>query len=298
MSALSLLSFFIVAQFTAVPPRLTDDAARTRDFPAGDVARARVLNDAGLAARKARKPALELYAAAVVASPSFVPARYNLACEQARAGKTDDAIASLEALHRLGTRETRKYLSLARTDADFEPIRRDPRFAALAAPFVVDWQKPILAQLCADFGRVGSIVDPNVAVHVMTEYEPQGRLRPAKKLKGGPARSAVYAVLEVWCSGEKLSPDGVAGGDETTPRVDKVLAREKAAVCLGGTGYAGCVGDCDGDEEELTDYSSALCFSEFKGGWSLVGVAHIDVSGDAPDEEPLAGLKRSLGIRR
>jgi hypothetical protein len=296
VSLLPVLLVLVSQSVSALPPRLTDPVARTREFPKGDPAKANELNEAGLAARKAKKPAIPIYQAAVAAAPAFEPARYNLACEQARNGDAPAAIKSLEALHRLGTRASRKYLSLSRTDADFESLRSNPAYVALVAPFAVDLSKPILAQLCADFGRVGTLVDPSFAVHVMTEYKPQGKLSPPKKLKGGPARAAVYSVLDVWCIEDSV---GTMIGDEGDPnmlRPDRALGGQGAPVCLSGNGTVDCAED-DPDCGKATDYESVLCFKGTKSGWNLVGVAHIDVSGDAPVELPIDALRRSLGLR-
>ena len=297
MTLLPVLMVLVSQTVPSLPPRLTDHAARAREFPKGDVAKATALNEAGLAARKAGKPAISLYQAAVATAPAFEPARYNLACEQASSGDTAGAITTLEALHRFGTRDSRKYLSLSRTDSDFESLRGNASYTSLVAPLAVDWSKPILAQLCADYGRVGTIVDPAVAVHVMTNYEPQGRLKPAKKVKGGPARAAVYEVLDVWCFEDALAETAGDEGELGVPRAELALQGQRGSACATGYGTAECP-EGDDDCGKATDYQSAICFKSSKSGWNIVGVAHIDVSGDAPDEAPVDALRRSLGLRR
>jgi len=59
--------------------------------------------------------------------PFDFSARYNLACAQARQGKTDDALASLKRAVEDGFRDP-KHLQ---EDADLELLRKDDRFAGI-----------------------------------------------------------------------------------------------------------------------------------------------------------------------
>ena len=61
--------------------------------------------------------------------PDDWQSHYNLACAQSLAGRRDDALASLERAVRMNPDEAQRY---AAGDADFEPIRDDPRFLAIA----------------------------------------------------------------------------------------------------------------------------------------------------------------------
>lgn len=65
--------------------------------------------------------------AAVDQVPDHLIVLYNLACFEARAGKTDDAIGHLEA----AAEKDREILELARDDTDLDPLREDPRFKEL-----------------------------------------------------------------------------------------------------------------------------------------------------------------------
>jgi quercetin dioxygenase-like cupin family protein len=53
---------------------------------------------------------------------------YNLACYEARTGRTDEAIEALRRSAELDAEQARKY---AASDSDFEPLRDDPRFQEL-----------------------------------------------------------------------------------------------------------------------------------------------------------------------
>ncbi len=133
-------------------------------LPLAELSRARALNREGIAAR-ARGDALGArgaYAEAVRLSPHLAPARYNLACEFARDASGsghDEAIAQLESLFVLGSKEARAFAARARFDADFECLRSDPRFVAMQASIRFDPRQRSSAQLCDDPARIADLVD-------------------------------------------------------------------------------------------------------------------------------------------
>lgn len=63
-------------------------------------------------------------------SPAMVGARYNRACEYARVGKVERALADLAK----AIAQKPSYRESARTESYFDPIRADPRFERLVAP--------------------------------------------------------------------------------------------------------------------------------------------------------------------
>lgn len=71
--------------------------------------------------------AIEVVAPVVDANPGYGGLLYNLACAESLAGRRDDAIEHLGRAIAISDRSR----SLARTDTDFDPLRADPRFAAL-----------------------------------------------------------------------------------------------------------------------------------------------------------------------
>jgi tetratricopeptide (TPR) repeat protein len=68
--------------------------------------------------------ALELFAEGLREHPGNPSLLYNLACAEARAGRTEDAIAHLREAVAAGDR----YAERARTDPDFDGIRNEPGF--------------------------------------------------------------------------------------------------------------------------------------------------------------------------
>jgi quercetin dioxygenase-like cupin family protein len=68
--------------------------------------------------------ALELFAEGLREHPGNPSLLYNLACAEARAGRTDDAVAHLREAIAAGDR----YAEWARKDADFDAIRDEPGF--------------------------------------------------------------------------------------------------------------------------------------------------------------------------
>ena len=71
----------------------------------------------------------ELMEAAVAARPDDWRAHYNFACLLAVNGDADGAVAELQRAHELEPEEVSKY---ADGDSDFDSIRDDPRFSAVA----------------------------------------------------------------------------------------------------------------------------------------------------------------------
>jgi tetratricopeptide (TPR) repeat protein len=67
--------------------------------------------------------------AAVEQVPDHMIVLYNLACFEARAGKTDEAIEHLK----VAAEKDREILELARDDTDLDSLREDPRFKELVA---------------------------------------------------------------------------------------------------------------------------------------------------------------------
>jgi len=63
--------------------------------------------------------------------PRDPQARYNLACSLALTGRRDEAFEALATAMSLGFSDAK----LLRGDPDLEPLRNDPRFAALLARF-------------------------------------------------------------------------------------------------------------------------------------------------------------------
>jgi tetratricopeptide (TPR) repeat protein len=73
--------------------------------------------------------AVEKQRAAVKQVPENLIVLFNLACFEARAGKTDDAIQHLQA----AVEADRGVVELARDDTDLDSLREDPRFKELLA---------------------------------------------------------------------------------------------------------------------------------------------------------------------
>ena len=108
-----------------------------------DEARARSLNASGL--RKHRRYDLDAaildYRRALNHWPGHLFSNYNLACAYALKRLPDDAVRHLAIIAAIGGSDAEERLLSARSDEDFETMRDDPRFRALAGyvPVRVTW---------------------------------------------------------------------------------------------------------------------------------------------------------------
>jgi hypothetical protein len=260
-----------------VPAALSSSAVKSQ-YPKGNIKKARKFNKEGYRARKKDNTpaAVEGYEKAVAASPSYVPSRFNLACELARDGNADASIAQLEHLFRIGNKEARKYLSKTRLDTDFDSIRNDPRMKVIANEFVVDFSQGILKQLCADYGKVGSLVDNKLGLYDVVsashdEYDLTGKI---KRLKGGKARGRIYKMLDnsAWCAGGKMVRQASYSEKRNTDSVlDKWSDKYKKRCLerLGSDEEAGCRGG----------FVDKLCFVRSDSGWSIGATGHVSDAG-------------------
>jgi hypothetical protein len=274
------------------------DSERDRQFPAKRLAlrEARKLNKKAYKARKAgdNQAAITNYRAAIAAAPGYVPSRFNLACELALKGNADAAIEELEQIFKIGTMDARKYLSKTRVDTDFDPIRNDPRMKRIAADFQVDYDAAILKQLCADAGKVGTMVDAEIGLYTLDKRD------EIKHVDGGKARGAVYDVLFVnrrtgtpgFCTKYKDDNDVIYGPPDS--KLSKWDA--KGRRCMEGqipsyypstykTHYRG-------EDGGATAVRGLLCFYKHGDRW-LVGVAEV---GYGYFEEWPAKIKKKAAV--
>jgi len=128
-----------------LPVALTEERRRMVMAAVGAEAmeRAREFNREGL--RKHRRldieAALRDYRAALEAWPGYPHTNYNIACAYALTDRAEEALEHLAVLRLIGDEAARERLVAARLDADFDPLRGDPRFRALTGyvPITVTW---------------------------------------------------------------------------------------------------------------------------------------------------------------
>lgn len=252
-----------VASMPYTPPAPFTDAERKARFPRGKLGDARTKNREGLALRAAGDAvgAKAAYAAALGLSPRFAPARYNLACELARAGDKDGALQELETLLRLATPDARLFLGRARFDADFDGVREDARFKGLVGQVRFDATRPVAEQVCADPGRIADLIDPRRGVEVYVETEDASDRGLAEDYQihvtGKEAFDQVSRVMSslAWgaCSDEDFELTG-------TLKTYRLASAKETKTCLG---FA-----------EQMEWSSQYlaCFVN-EDGWKLASIA-------------------------
>ena len=81
-------------------------------------------------------------------------------------------------------------MSCARYDSDFTALHSDPRYQAIITEFDIDQSVGIIAQLCADPGKVTTVVDDRRGFYYQRETEFK------RQRKDGPIHSADEACKE------------------------------------------------------------------------------------------------------
>ena len=266
------------------PPAPVSAAEQKRVYHQRGLRVARRENSAALKARREsdHAEAKRAYLRALAAAPGFEAARFNLACEHALKGDADSAIAELEHLLRQGTIEARKYLSKSRIDSDFDPIRSDGRLQTIAKQFEVDFDADVTTQLCADFGKVGTVVDSEVGLMVYDDATSKPGI-PNGHITGGKARGAVYMILDSWCRDGKRRREDNGGqrGEQYigAPPHKSVLNKwsgKNVRRCLTGWDYM--------SDEDQHLWDTTLCFFDRGSSW-VIGVVYIASHDDAAGSE-------------
>ena len=278
-----------------IVPKSLSIAERRRAYPKGNRKLAKKLNTAGYKRFKAkdRVGALTNYQKAVDASPAYEMARFNLACELSVAGRLDAAIEQLEHLLRMGTPLARKLVSRARYDKDFTALHSDKRYQAINAEFAIDPNVGIIAQLCADPGKVSTVVDDRRGFYYQRETETaldDGKTEKfTRHVKAKKARNTLYAFLKEggqWCQNGQFRKTSISG--ERNWKL--ILAKQKKP-------YA-CA-----HRKQVMEWTSQeyLCFVREANSWFVYAASHIPDGplSSAYERALMVGFSRakSLGIK-
>lgn len=276
-------------------PQALSGAERARVYPIGNFKRARKFNTAGYKRFKVkdRRGALANYRRAVKASPAYEQARFNLACELSVSGQPGLAIEQLEHLFRIGTPKARKLLSRARYDSDFTALHSDPRYQAIITEFDIDQSVGIIAQLCADPGKVTTIVDDRRGFYYQRETESAKDNaktdRFIRRMKSKKARKTLETFLKdggQWCEGGKFRQESFNGD------------RNQQLIFAQQTKSDVCAYRSEGAEWTTREY---ICFVREARGWFVYAVSHIPDGPLAPewDERLMRDFARAkkLGMK-
>ncbi|MFO0745983.1 MAG: hypothetical protein U1F43_09950 [Myxococcota bacterium] len=166
--------------------------------------------------------------AEAVVEPSAEECAPKLAAARkaAKAGKADAAFAGLDELLTMGGKACRLAADGALVDPAFDKLRKDERMAKLAAGFVVDPAKSLSLQLCADPGRLATLIDAR-GVHWFVETEatpdgaPAGHKKGVAKAADALARLVGFVDSYLWCYADEGATPGtkdcMGGSDVEDP---------------------------------------------------------------------------------
>jgi hypothetical protein len=111
------------------------------------------------------------FARALVADPANTFARYNLACNLALDGKSEEALWNLEQLlpaAKAGDPRAKHYLTKAKSDEDLASVKKNPRFVTVTT---ASYEQPMAP--CPGKGEVHQAIDQE-CIHVCASVGGQG----------------------------------------------------------------------------------------------------------------------------
>ncbi len=208
-----------------IPEALSYKQSRA-EYGRGKMRAAKKKNTEALKLRKKKdsEGAIASYKEALELSPGYVTARFNLACEYARFGKADEAIAELEHLFKMGTTKAMRKIAKLQVDSDFDPIREDSRIKDIVKSFAVDFDEPFFKQICGNEGKILTVMDAKEGLYgISARMDSRGGAIRGKAtlVKGGKARTKVFNTLNMVCGDGKIIRD-------ETQQVDREI---RQAMC-------------------------------------------------------------------
>jgi hypothetical protein len=275
------------AQASAAPGYVIPEALTPKEskeqYGLGKIRAAKKKNSAALKLRKKKNTegAIAAYRAALELSPGYVTARFNLACEYARFGNADEAIAELDHLFKMGTPEALRKIAKLQVDSDFDPIRTDPRITQIEEHFAIDFEQPLFKQICANEGKIIGIMDHEAGLYgISTRVDNnEGVVRGKSSIvKGGKARVLVFKLLDTVCDMGKVARDERAEGPVLSDTKLSEWVEKYPKRCI--TYYTNLPGDpeVDGDGHG-TDIEGAMCFIRQGQRWTLGVAGEWEVDG-------------------
>jgi hypothetical protein len=265
-----------------------------RVYPRGKRRKAKKLNRSGLKARRKGDTvkALALYKESIAASPSFVTARFNLACEYARFGKATETIGELEHLFRIGTPYALAKVAKLQVDKDFDPVRNDPRIKAIVRHFDVDFDQPLFKQLCANAGKAVALIKPAFGVYRIFAAGGANAVVVAghKHISAGKGRSLIADILELVCDDGKIVINMGGAAVLVDTRLSKWTAKYKRR-CVRFDG----VREDDGSGTTIDhdrSFGGRVCFIRRGKRWIIGATGHWSIG--EQDRDMGKGIKRAV----
>jgi len=254
--------------------------------------KAKKANTAGYKARKAddAAKAIENYKKALELAPGYVGARFNLACEYARAKDADAAIAELEHLFRIGSPEALLRAAKLQVDSDFDPIREDPRIKAITEHFAFDVDKGAFKQMCANRGKMIDAMDKDGFYETFAKRNSYPIEAASKLRTGGKARTALSKILDVTCENGKIRKDPMGGNLVLSDTKLSKWTEKYPKRCVN---FSTIVMPDDPDEGGTSSTEGLVCFVRQGEDW-IIGVAGMYDLGHGGEADTGPGEKKAV----
>jgi hypothetical protein len=253
--------------------------------------KAKKSNTAGYKARKAEDAAkaIEHYEKALELAPGYVTARFNLACEHARAKDADSAIAEVEHLFRMGTAEALLKAAKLQVDSDFDPIREDPRIKAIGEHFAFDVDKGAFTQMCANRGKMIDAMGKDGFYETYAQGDGYPIAAASKKRTGGKARTALNKILDFTCEKGKIRKDEMGGNLVLSDTKLSKWTEKYPKRCVN---FSGIVMP-DNPDEGTSSTEGLVCFIRQGEDW-IIGVAGMYDLGHGGESDTGPGEQKAV----
>jgi hypothetical protein len=230
---------------------LIQDETKKVDNNFKDTQLAKIYNKKGLESRKLgyNNEALKYYQDAVLYDPSYVPARYNLACEFALNGDKNIALQELDNLIKINTEESIWFVIHSAHDEDFILMWNDAELQKIWNQFSNNSQIGWVEEICQNENTIKNYIHPQKGFYYYNDLN--GIKNNINNLQD--LNSLIFEPT-IWCKNNHYTYENGCHLYQS----DIVLNQQKRnTVCLTRRG-------CD-----VHKFSETFCFFNYKSKWYI-----------------------------